>query len=76
MITLPKIFGFLGDKPMSRLNVRNLGVGEESLDCRNGCIGDIFGLSTPNKESGSVILDPIRLAEGEIGHVVKGVTNH
>lgn len=76
MITLPKIFWFFRDKPMSCLDVRDLGVGEKFLDCRDGCISDISGLRTPNKESGSIILDPIRLAEGEIGHVIEGVSNH
>lgn len=76
VFTLPKFFWFLRDEPVSRLDVCNLGFGEEFLDCRNGPISDIFGLCAPNKEGWSIILDPIRLAEREIGHVIKGVSNN
>lgn len=60
---------------MPSIHIRNLCIWEEFLDRWDGCVRDITGFGTSNKERGPLVLLAVRFGKGEICHIVQRVAN-
>lgn len=69
--TLPESLGLFGDKPVSRLDVGDLRIGEEFLDRGNSLIGNITGLRSSDEKRRSAVLDTPGFTKWEVCHVFK-----